>query len=172
MYHSMTEKDWLELEKEQEAGETIYTQLFGYRDLNVLKAALDECPHVFVYGSLKANEGNHDVLTGSTFISEATTVDEAVLGDIGFPYLFPNDVVPVKHSNLLFPVKGEVYAINTPEVFASLDGLEGYPSHYNRRVVDLDIGVSAWVYVQEDWSNALRCSACDLTKGVWSWTRQ
>lgn len=148
-----------------------YTLHYGPRGSNHLGLLKDlqQCDRVFVYGTLKKTYGNHSVLGGSTYLTTTDTVSSFVLGDIGYPYAFPYDSVPSAYTKLLFPIRGEVYKIDDEYSFAGLDGLEGYPSHYNRRIISTKAGLSAWMYVQEDWSLAEYCSACKLKEGVWQW---
>ena len=132
--------------------------------------ALLECDRVFVYGSLKMKEWNHPILSYSTYLTDCNTEEKGyVLGDVGFPYAFPLHVVPEEYKHLLGHVSGEMYKVTDPVVMADLDLLEGYPTHYNRRVVRLDYGMTAWMYHQDDWSLASRCNACHYEKGTWTW---
>jgi gamma-glutamylcyclotransferase (GGCT)/AIG2-like uncharacterized protein YtfP len=43
-------------------------------------------------------------------------------------------------------IHGEVYEV-TPDVLQELDFLEGHPDFYERRVVTLEDGTEAWVYL-------------------------
>jgi len=147
----------------------LYTHQYGTGYLSLIKD-MESCSRVFVYGTLKDTHSNNGILSTSKFLTSTETVSRFVLGDVGCPYAFPYEVVPSKYSKLLFPVRGEVYEIDDEYTFSSLDGLEGYPIHYNRRIITTEAGLTAWMYVQEDWSMAEYCSACKLNKGVWEWT--
>ena len=138
-------------------------------DLSEADAVLYDCDLFFVYGTLQSMGGNNPLLQHSVYVAETQTEEAMVLGDRGFPYAFPSSVVPIKYKNLCFPVKGEVWKVNDPATVVDLDGLEGHPSHYERKVVKLGCGREAWMYLQHDWDIASHCDACTLDKGVWKW---
>ena len=144
---------------------------YDYRSRRRTQAqeAFDVNDRVFVYGSLKAGKGNNNILGSSDLLASTQTEPTFALGDVGFPYAFPSAVVPEAYKKLLFPVRGEVYKVDTVESFMRLDSLEGYPSHYDRQIVRLENGFDAWMYIQTDWHSASYCNACDLKNGVWQW---
>jgi gamma-glutamylcyclotransferase (GGCT)/AIG2-like uncharacterized protein YtfP len=47
------------------------------------------------------------------------------------------------------PVVGELYAVDDATLDL-VDVLEGYPDHYNRKKVYLEVGVKAWIYFYEN----------------------
>lgn len=149
---------------------SMYTPLLEDEELEKLEADLDMCDRVFVYGTLKKGYCNNVLLGASTLLTNTTTEEPFVLGDIGFPYAFNKSIVPEKYAQLLFPVKGEVFKIDSLVTFINLDGLEGYPRHYNRRIIRTLSGLTAWMYMQDDWSVAESCDACNLKEGVWIWS--
>jgi gamma-glutamylcyclotransferase (GGCT)/AIG2-like uncharacterized protein YtfP len=131
---------------------------------------LQECDLFFVYGTLQSFSGNNRLLAQADLIEDqAITQDKYVLGTYGCPYAFPKSVVPEKHHNILFPVKGEVWRVTDPSTCRDLDMLEGHPDHYEREIIDLADGTRAWMYLQKDWSQARGCNACHLIEGVWKW---
>jgi len=138
-------------------------------DLSEADAVLYDCDLFFVYGTLQSVGGNNALLQHSVFIGEGQTEEAMVLGDRGFPYAFPSSAVPSTYERLLFPIKGEIWKVNDPSTVVDLDGLEGHPDHYTRKVVPLECGREAWMYLQHDWSMASHCDACTLDKGVWKW---
>jgi len=150
-----------------------YTDTFDQRSGQRLKdatKALSLCERAFVYGTLKEGYGNNRLLFTSELLGTTETEGKFVLGNVGFPYAFPPDAVPQQHEKLLFPVKGEMYKVDNVKTFVNLDILEGYPSHYQRRIVSFENGLDAWMYVQPDWHNAQYCDVCTLSdEGVWSW---
>tara|TARA_R110000744_G_scaffold3989_2_gene14700 strand:+ start:539 stop:1018 length:480 start_codon:yes stop_codon:yes gene_type:complete len=159
------------MSKKNKVGVGTSTQRY-IKQLEDAKAALKVCSNVFVYGSLKHGEGNSGILSTCDLVAETQTLSQWVLGDIGFPYAFPSTITPPEHKDLLFPVKGEVYAVTGEDkyrVFTNLDGLEGYPSHYNRTVIRTVSGHYAWMYIQEDWDCTEYCAPCKLEEGVWVW---
>ena len=151
---------------------TKYTDTFDQRTNQRLKdatKAFSLCDRAFVYGTLKEGHGNNRLLTTSELLGATETEGKFVLGDVGFPYAFPPDAVPKQHERLLFPVQGEMYKVDSVLTFTNLDILEGYPSHYKRRIISFENGLNAWMYVQPDWHNAQYCDVCTLEDGLWSW---
>ncbi len=128
-------------------------------------------PRVFVYGTLKSGYGNNTLLSTSRLIGKAVTKKHYVLGNVGFPFAFPADVVPAGNQRLLHPVAGEVWEIDTPGTLLDLDNLEGHPTWYKRREVELQDDSLVWIYEMDDFERAApRCSACHLSdEGVWTW---
>lgn len=105
-------------------------------------------PYFFVYGTLKRPYGNHVCLHGTPMECEAISAEPLFnMSCVGFPYLFENGKSYVK---------GEIYEVNSHDVFSSLDGLEGYPWHYTRKVHSFRSLSSpgytyrAWVYINPD----------------------
>jgi len=136
------------------------------------KEAMALSVNVFVYGTLQYLQGNHSLLRDATFWGTTKTIDKFALGDVGFPYAFPFNTVPLNmRSKLCWQVQGEMYELHSPSTMSSLDGLEGFPRHYDRKVVHLENGKSAWMYVQTDWSLADWCDACDFEEETWIWRK-
>lgn len=87
---------------------------------------------VFVYGTLKRGYGNHHILNGHRFVSEAVTVAKCRLFNSGFPVLRPRTEKPNAFNA---PVYGEVYDIgNDTKTLARLDALESNGRMYHRKV--------------------------------------
>lgn len=95
---------------------------------------------VAVYGSLRKDLHNHGLLETSNFLGEDTITGFDMYSMGSFPFLVPNE------SDT--PISIEVYEV-TPEVFASLDRLEGYPRFYDRKQIETAHGTS-WIYFIED----------------------
>jgi gamma-glutamylcyclotransferase (GGCT)/AIG2-like uncharacterized protein YtfP len=135
------------------------------------KARKDKyCSKVFVYGTLKENHSNNNILSRtSENLGECVTEGKFALGSVGFPYAYPEDVVPREYKRLLYPIRGELWQIYDDKTADSLDTLEGFPVHYDRRLVQVSSGDTAWMYVQTSWYTAARCDACTLRKGAWQW---
>ena len=150
----------------------MHTQRFYDTDMDKLEADLSKCNRVFVYGTLQKGQSNSRLLSKSDLVSSTKTREGFALGNVGFPYAFHESVVPAEYKKLLFPVQGEVYKIADLFTFASLDGLEGYPSHYTRRIVPTASGLTAWMYNQDNWAAAERCSACNLEEETWVWPKR
>jgi gamma-glutamylcyclotransferase (GGCT)/AIG2-like uncharacterized protein YtfP len=113
------------------------------RDLLVSKtsrpAVLDGSKRslLFVYGSLKRDQPNHQVLGPSAvYLGEARTRDEYRLLDLGeYPALAGGGTASIT---------GELFAVSD-EMFEVLDGFEG--GEYVRSTLVLADGRSAFVYV-------------------------
>lgn len=95
-----------------------------------------------VYGTLKEGFGNHHLISESTFISEAETIDFYPLIDRGLPYLIP-DIGQGYNVHL------ELYEVDS-KTLAAVDRLEGHPNFYRREkieVLDYEYNIiEAWVY--------------------------
>lgn len=93
---------------------------------------------VFVYGSLLEGLGNHSILEGSKALGPARTVEDFKMVSLGsFPGVLEGGE---------YPIIGEVYEVNRLTM-GRLDALEGYPTFYDRRKVQLDTGEEAWMYI-------------------------
>ena len=107
---------------------------------------------VMVYGSLKKGFGNHSLIQSSKLIGDVVT--EEVFGMVSFGG-FPGLLDPSYYQNSShFRIQGELYEV-TPETFARLDRLEGYPSFYNRKIItakDIKDGeyYDCWIYYLND----------------------
>jgi gamma-glutamylcyclotransferase (GGCT)/AIG2-like uncharacterized protein YtfP len=99
----------------------------------------DSVALVFVYGSLKRDQSNHQQLQGCSWQGEAWLAGLA-LYDLGpFPMAVASDD---PHQRL----EGEVYAVNAAQLL-ELDRFEGVPRLYQRQLHRLRDGRSVWVYV-------------------------
>ena len=96
---------------------------------------------VFVYGTLLKGEYNNYLLEESELKGDAS-ITGFVMHCLGS---YPA-ITPVEGADV--PVLGEVWEI-TPETFARLDRLEGYPHFYDRVEVETPFG-TAWAYFIED----------------------
>lgn len=142
--------------------------------VNYLEQALAQCDLVFTYGTLKAGEYNSHRLTShdAECLGRDTTVDKYVMGDVGFPYVFERGSVDHLIGDEYFkPVVGCLWRIPSVDCFRSLDALEGYPHHYNRRTEVLSSGYTAWMYFQEKDTALGYCRlvhSTDLPEWEWS----
>ncbi len=102
-----------------------------YRDFKKALTSDSDRVYVFTYGTLKRGYGNNRFLgKDARFIGEAVTTAQYPMLDGGFPYLL--DMPKKGHC-----VKGEVWDISVKQLLTSVDGLEGYPNHYVRRVIEV-----------------------------------
>jgi gamma-glutamylcyclotransferase (GGCT)/AIG2-like uncharacterized protein YtfP len=98
-------------------------------------------PHqlVFVYGTLKRGQANHQQLAGSPFCGEAQ-LHGLALYDLGpFPMAIASDAPDAC-------LHGELYTV-TAEQLGALDRFEGAPRLYERQRHQLADGRPVWVYV-------------------------
>lgn len=102
---------------------------------------------VFVYGTLRRNEGNDHYLRASEFIGEATSIDNGFVlrGRGPVPYLSRPGETPRSGK-----VKGEIFVVSD-EHLPAIDRLEGHPQWYRREEHDFTLEngnvVTAWVYL-------------------------
>lgn len=89
---------------------------------------------VFVYGTLKKGFGNHGILGKSEFIDEAITKERCfTMFDGVFPFVSDSFV----NDELCGSVVGELYEVVDEQTMANLDRLEGVPTLYVKREVDV-----------------------------------
>ena len=114
--------------------------------------------YVFVYGSLKSGYGNHPLLVegDAKFLGEAETAMRYKMLSLGG---FPGVVEGGDDS-----IKGEVYEVDD-DTFRSLDFLEGYPSFYTRKQVEVHDGTLAWMYILAKPEQYDDCE--QVVDGVW-----
>lgn len=111
---------------------------------------------LFVYGTLKNGQCNHDLLAEASFVKH----DEArglLFGGMGAPRVMP----PVQGMEGCW-VKGEVYDV-PDTLLPRIDRLEGHPHGYERTEVRLKSGITASIYY---WHHHVRWSEW-VTSGEW-----
>lgn len=92
---------------------------------------------VAVYGTLRKGEGNHDLLSKSSYKGTYGLSGPFRMIDLGF---FP----AVMKSEGKGHITVEVYEVGETEM-RSLDYLEGHPDFYVRELVETPVG-PAWMY--------------------------
>lgn len=90
---------------------------------------------VAVYGTLRKGFHNHVLLEGSKFLGETKTEPK---------FNMYGNLIPWITNNGDTSIAIEVYEVEE-ETFQRLDWLEGYPSYYDRQVIDTEFG-EAWIY--------------------------
>lgn len=129
-----------------------------------------------MYGTLKKGGSNHGVLGKSLFIDDAiTNSKEFTMFDGGFPYVSDD----VDHESYFGSIVGELYQVDDEVVMANLDRLEGVPTLYVKREVDVTtfnaLPYKAIMYVASPGSNTrLRTRVPMAPKGrgkYLEWTR-
>jgi gamma-glutamylcyclotransferase (GGCT)/AIG2-like uncharacterized protein YtfP len=93
---------------------------------------------VAVYGSLRKGLHNHGLLAQSPQLGTDTAQGFKMYSMGGFPFITHEDATPEDTITI------EVYEV-TPIEMRRLDRLEGYPSFYNRELIDTKFG-KAWIY--------------------------
>lgn len=115
-----------------------------------------------VYGTLRKGEpnarwtweGRAACLTGGMVAGyRLVTAGYGHVG--GFPYAVP-DLDSVIHVDVIVPTEASRWGTvdHYDDVLAAFDGLEGYPLHYDRRLVTVVCGAAdqpAWMYVPRHW---------------------
>jgi len=149
------------------------TTVTGGEDTSTLPS--ESMTKVFVYGSLKKGYGNNRLLLNAEFLGERVTASEYILGDVGFPYMFPraafNEEFNSRNHSLFKQVQGELYVVDEATL-ARLDRLEGEGIHYHRLEILLEDDDLVYTYLQLDPHAVHSCDACDETEeGYWKWNR-
>ena len=105
--------------------------------------------YVLVYGTLRKGHSNHRLLHNAEYVDTRILPLPFVMKHLGgFPGLLPGLHTDNK-------ITCELYRV-TDTTFQSLDYLEGYPSFYNRTLIEVGIDdeteryVDAWIYYLED----------------------
>ena len=98
----------------------------------------DSAALVFVYGSLKRGQPNHNQMDGCAWLGEAE-LSGLALYDLG---PFPMAVPAGPEASL----QGEIYRVDAAQL-ARLDRFEGVPRLYERQRWQLSDGRAVWVYV-------------------------
>jgi gamma-glutamylaminecyclotransferase len=95
---------------------------------------------IFVYGTLRQEEVNHDLLVRARFVAEARTEPCFDLFELG--------AFPAMSTGGETAVLGEVYAVDDATL-ARLDRLEGHPSFYQRTRIRLADGREVQTYLMD-----------------------
>ena len=101
----------------------------------------DAVPRLFVYGSLRRGERNHDFLIGACFLSRVVTRPRYSLRASG--------MTPGLADHGEQAVQGELYELDAAHL-TRLDRLGGAPGLYERKEVELSDGSSADAYFMPD----------------------
>lgn len=103
---------------------------------------INQSNRVFVYGSLKRGEPNHQWLYGAIFAGRARLLSAELYSLTSYP-------MAVLRPGSPQVIHGEVFVIDA-EGLDRLDLLEGYPNYYDRQILNLSDGTMAWVYLGRD----------------------
>jgi len=134
----------------------------------------DATSYVFVYGTLMEGFGNHRRLEDARSVGPGETTDTFEMWThTGFPYVCEKNASGdwLDHADAFTPITGEVYEVDEAGMYG-LDRLEGYPTHYTRRVVQVRLvggeHVAAWMYIKADWHDAYDHGLTAVPSGVWA----
>jgi len=113
---------------------------------------------VAVYGSLRQGLHNHRVLGDSPMVG---------MGSVNGFGLYSLGAYPaISSDGKHVPVVVELYEVDNISM-SRLDRLEGYPSYYNRRIVDVhtEDGIQkAWIYFQQGEPSDIFIESGDWTR--------
>ena len=110
--------------------------------------------YVFVYGSLRKNLPNHYKLDSPSvqYIGNYITTDPMYMIGLkskAYPYVVQTKI----HEDLEpTPIRGELYKVSR-HTLSMIDALEGYPTHYVRKIVGVYNGkkyMKAYMYILEN----------------------
>lgn len=97
--------------------------------------------YIFVYGTLKRGDPNHQRLKGSEYVCTTRTKESYAMLDLGpFPGVLKAECSPQLQAS---PIHGEVYHINS-QTLEALDSYEG--EWYFREEVQLEGRFTALMY--------------------------
>jgi len=95
---------------------------------------------LFVYGTLMSGFGNNVLLRDQELIGPGETINEYTMYASGIPF--------VSDEEQTSRIKGELWAVQ-PSRMPSLDGLEGHPDWYERKLIPVIVNgeeYQAWLY--------------------------
>jgi len=99
---------------------------------------------LFVYGTLMSGFGNNVLLRDQKLIGSGETVNDYTMYASGIPF--------VSDEKETSKIKGELWEVH-PSRMPSLDGLEGHPDWYQRKLVPITVDgeeFQAWLYFNTD----------------------
>lgn len=99
---------------------------------------------LFVYGTLMSGFGNNVLLRDQKLIGSGETVNDYTMYASRIPF--------VSDEKETSKIKGELWEVH-PSRMPSLDGLEGHPDWYQRKLVPITVDgeeFQAWLYFNTD----------------------
>ena len=84
---------------------------------------------LFVYGSLKRGFDNHSLLKGATYVGEAKTLQPYAM------FVETHGHYPYLIDKPFYQIEGELYEIDSGELWEKLDVFEGVPDYYGRQTI-------------------------------------
>ncbi len=116
---------------------------------------IKELTPVYVYGSLRKGLHNHHLLENAVFYGQREVTNFEMFSLGAYPFCKPTEDENEK-------ILCELYYVNKIEL-ARLDRLEGFPSFYDRKVVNDMKGSEGWIYFIEN-----RVGKIKVNGGNWS----
>jgi gamma-glutamylcyclotransferase (GGCT)/AIG2-like uncharacterized protein YtfP len=105
--------------------------------------------YIFVYGSLRHRGQNHWLLDFDTYKGVLKTKEKYYMvcpKSKAFPYCSSKQIIPNIEPT---EIEGELYDIS-PATLKKLDALEGHPTHYTRKTIELENNILADTYLLEN----------------------
>lgn len=128
--------------------------------------------NVFVYGTLKRGQRNHNYLEdgGAEFVDEAVTQRATYLMKAFESVSTPGKFTPGVFMDGNFKIKGELYRV-TQNTLDKIDKLEALGIKYRRFFVTLEDGHQGWMYVEIPGKRQAveTTSHISLTNNVFNW---
>lgn len=94
-----------------------------------------------VYGTLRKDYYNHRLIKHCPFLGRVVLTGWKMVSVGSYPTIFPGDS----------QITAEIYEIDDEDLI-TCDYLEGFPSYYNRMLVDTEFG-RAWIYFWDNGSD-------------------
>ena len=105
--------------------------------------------YIFVYGSLRYRGHNHWLLDYEAYVGLFKTKEKYYMicpKSKTFPYCLTKQIIPDTEPTEII---GEIYDIS-PSTLKKLDALEGHPTHYTRKTIELENNILADMYLLEN----------------------
>jgi gamma-glutamylcyclotransferase (GGCT)/AIG2-like uncharacterized protein YtfP len=120
---------------------------FNTLTTNSINSPSSNKPHlVFVYGTLRRNHYNHDLISKADFLRDWVTPARYTMISFGF--------YPAVISVGATPIVGELYKVND-RLLERMDVLEGVPDFYQRDTIKTPAGEAFWYVMPEHKKDAV-----------------
>ena len=106
--------------------------------------------YIFVYGTLRQKGQNHWLLDYETYVGLFKTKHRYYMicpKSKTFPYCSTQNIASPETEPT--EITGELYDIS-PSTLKKLDALEGHPTHYTRKTIELENNILADMYLLEN----------------------
>jgi gamma-glutamylcyclotransferase (GGCT)/AIG2-like uncharacterized protein YtfP len=112
---------------------------------------------VFVYGTLRRNHYNHQLISNAAFLDVWVTPANYTMVSFGF---YP----AVIHAGAT-PISGELYQVDDT-LLEEMDRLEGIPHLYQRHAIDTPVGRAYWYMMSQSTDHAEVVSSGDWDEHI------